>query len=76
MPLPAPAVGFIVEFLRSVFAELRDALKRRRSKRALASQKKAEAESLKKRVERDRQIYEECLDDLKKKSKIPENPYK
>jgi len=76
MPLPPIAAGFLFEFIREVFAELRAAIKRRRSKRALESQKKAEKESLKKRVEQDRQVYEECLKDLKKGSKIPENPYK
>ncbi len=76
MPLPPIAAGFLFEFVREVFAELRAALKRRRAKRALASQKKAEAESIKKRVEQDRQVYEECLSEIKKKSKITENPYK
>ena len=76
MPLPSIAAGFLFGFIREVFAELRAALKRRRSKRTLAARKKAELLALKARVKQDRQVYEECLDDLKKKSKIPENPYK
>jgi high-affinity K+ transport system ATPase subunit B len=76
MPLPPIAAGFIIEFFRTVFSELAAALKRRRAKRALDSQKKAEKESNAKEAAEQRAVYQECLKDLKKGSKIPENPYK
>jgi hypothetical protein len=68
-------IAFLVEFFKTVLDELTDALKRRRKQKEKEAQAKRIESNRQKQAAIERAVYDEYLAEMKKKSKIPENPY-
>ena len=68
-------ISVIVEFLKLVALEIVAIARRRDSDRKLTAKRKKEEAAHRKLVEEAQDVYQNSLIQLKKKSKIPENPY-